>query len=112
MGEVEAVDQRLHVRERLDRHRTAEPRQQRGDGGRLQPDLAKMGDAQRAETLGKLAFAARQQRLMGEGRQARPQRAEHRSDERRGGKAWVRTGSARWSRYPLKKKEKERVGNK
>jgi len=77
MGKVETVDQRLHVRKRLDGLRTAQSRQQRGDGGRLQPDFAEMGDAERTQPLGQLALASRQQRFMGKGRERRAQGREH-----------------------------------
>ena len=77
MSEVETVDQRRQTGEGLDRLRGAEPRQQRSDRHRLQPDLAKMRDAQRPQPLRQLALAAGQQRFMREGGQRGAQRDEH-----------------------------------
>ena len=77
MGEVETVDQGLHIGERLDGLRTAEAREQGGDAHGFEADVAEMSDAQRAEALGQLALAAGQQRFMGEGRELCAERGEH-----------------------------------
>ena len=81
--EVEAVDQRLERRHRLDRQRGADPRQLGEQCDRLDPRLAHRLDAERAEPLGKLAFRSDQQGLMGEGRRRRAERLEHLDLQRR-----------------------------
>ena len=70
-GEVEARDQRRGIGERLDRIAGPDPREQRDQRLRLDPGLAEMIDAERAEPLRQLAFAAGQQRLVREARAAR-----------------------------------------
>ncbi len=76
-GEIEALDQRRHVGERLDRQAGADPRQLGDQSGRLDPRLAHRLDAERAEPLGELALRADQQRLVREGGRRRAERLEH-----------------------------------
>jgi len=75
--EIERRQQRRGIGLRLDRFAGTKPGEQRHDRLRLDPRVAEMIGAERAEALGKLAFRSGQQRFMREGRRRGAERVEH-----------------------------------
>ena len=76
-GQVECVDQRGAIGNRLHRQRCAEPRQQGHQRLGLDPGLAQRARAQRSQPFRQLALAPNQQRLMREARRGGVHRGEH-----------------------------------
>ena len=76
-GKIEPRDQRRGVDDRFDRIARPQPREERPHRFGLDAALAEAVDADRAEPFRQLAFAADQQRLMGEGRRRHAHRLEH-----------------------------------
>ena len=76
-AEIERVDQRRRIDERLDGQAGADPGQLGDQSLRLDPRLAQRLDAERAEPLRELALRADQQGLMRESGRRRAERLEH-----------------------------------
>ena len=70
-GEIERGGERAGIERGIDRIGGAQPREQRNQRLGLDPRLAQLRHAERAEPLGQLALRADQQRLMREARRLR-----------------------------------------